>query len=369
MLFFYGLVLCLEVCFPAFYLQKMRERTCCLLGLDRVTFSVIVPVFNVESYLSACLESILPALTAADEIILSLGHSADDSTAIAERCTRQHANIHLLWQDGKGLSNARNCAVREARGTYVLYIDSDDLVDTALFAHALQDIREDTAPKELYVFDFYHDNRRTGCLEPRFQIGAGGDFQGVAHIDRMLRRHQCFWNVWRFIYRRDFLERNGITFLENRMSEDMDYTTSVLLAQPDAAFYHTPYYRYAVGRGTSLMDRPTLRRLEDTVFVLERSIRRLREAALPYSDCVTAQLQFEYVLNMAQLYEIPAADRAAGRQLFADAREILSGGRDRLVRLLRLLLRLTGLTATAYFLHTAKKLRRTLKQGKKGKTA
>ena len=138
MLFFYGLVLCLEVCFPAFYLQKMRERTCCLLGSDRVTFSVIVPVFNVESYLSACLESILPALTAADEIILSLGHSADDSTAIAERCTRQHANIHLLWQDGKGLSNARNCAVREARGTYVLYIDSDDLVDTALFAHALQ---------------------------------------------------------------------------------------------------------------------------------------------------------------------------------------------------------------------------------------
>lgn len=179
-----------------------------------MTFSVIVPVFNVESYLSACLESILPALTAADEIILSLGHSADDSTAIAERCTRQHANIHLLWQDGKGLSNARNCAVREAQGTYVLYIDSDDLVDTALFAHALQDIREDTAPKELYVFDFYHDNRRTGCLEPRFQIGAGGDFQGVAHIDRMLRRHQCFWNVWRFIYRRDFLERNGITFLE-----------------------------------------------------------------------------------------------------------------------------------------------------------
>lgn len=60
--------------------------------------------------------------------------------------------------------------------------------------------------------------------------------------------------------------------------------------------------------------RPTLRRLEDTVFVLERSIRRLREAALPYSDCVTAKFQFEYVLNIAQLYEIPAADRSAGRR-------------------------------------------------------
>ena len=60
--------------------------------------------------------------------------------------------------------------------------------------------------------------------------------------------------------------------------------------------------------------RPALRRLEDTVFVLERSIRRLQEAPLSYSDCVTAKFQFEYVLNMAQLYEIPAADRSAGRR-------------------------------------------------------
>ena len=47
----------------------------------------------------------------------------------------------------------------------------------------------------------------------------------------------------------------------------------------------------------------------------------------------------------------------------------INGDRDRLIRLLRLLLRLTGLTATAYLLHTAKKFRRTLKHGKKGKTA
>lgn len=331
----------------------------------RITFSVIIPVFNVEPYLSACLESALPALTAADEVILSLGESSDGSTAIAAHYARRHANIRLLRQDGRGLSNARNCAVREARGTYLVYIDSDDLVDTALFTRALRRIREDTAPRDLYVFDFYHDNRRTGQLEPWFQIGEGGDFQGVEHIGKMLRQHKCFWNVWRYIYRRDFLVCNGITFLENRMSEDVDYTASILLARPDAAFYHDPYYLYAVGRGTSLMDRPTLRRLEDTVFVLERSIRRLREAALPYSDCVTAQLQFEYVLNMAQIYEIPVADRSAGRQLFADARNVLAGGSDLYIRFLRFLLRLIGLPATAYLLHTAKTIRHTLQTEKR----
>ena len=335
----------------------------------KISFSVVIPVFNVEPYLGQCLDSMLPALRAEDEIILALRSSEDGSITIAEHYAQENGNIRLLRQDGIGLSNARNCAVREAYGTYLIYVDSDDQVDTAQFTHALQRIREDTSHRDVYFFDFYHDNHRTGKLEPWFQIGEGGNFQGVENIGKILRQHRCFWNVWRYICRRGFLMQNGITFLENRMSEDVDYTTSVLLARPDTAFYHDPYYLYAVGRGTSLMDRPTLRRLEDTVFVLERSIRRLREAALPYSDCVTAQLQFEYVLNMAQLYEIPAADRAAGRQLFANAREILSGDRDRLIRLLRLLLRLTGLTATAYLLHTAKKLRRTLKHGKKGKTA
>ena len=81
---------------------------------------------------------------------------------------------------------------------------------------------------------------------------------------------------------------------------------------------------------------------------------------------MTAQFQFEYVLNMAQIYEIPAADRAAGRQLFADARNVLAGGSDRYICLLRLLLRLIGLPATAYLLHTTKSIRHRL-QVNKGK--
>lgn len=249
----------------------------------KISFSVVIPVFNVEPYLGQCLDSMLPALRAEDEIILALRSSEDGSITIAEHYAQENGNIRLLRQDGIGLSNARNCAVREAYGTYLIYVDSDDRVDTAQFTHALQRIREDTSHRDVYFFDFYHDNHRTGKLEPWFQIGEGGNFQGVENIGKILRQHRCFWNVWRYICRRGFLMQNGITFLENRMSEDVDYTTSVLLARPDTAFYHDPYYLYAVGRGTSLMDRPTLRRLEDTVFVLERSIRRLREAALPYA--------------------------------------------------------------------------------------
>lgn len=332
---------------------------------EEVTFSVVVPVFNVEPHLVQCLDSILPALHAEDEVILSLGNSSDNSTSIAERYTQQCTNVQMLWQDGRGLSNARNCAVRQAHGTYIVYIDSDDRVDTALFIHALQQIRNSSDRRDVYAFDFYHDNCRTGQAEPWFQIGEGGDFHGVEHIERILKYRKCFWNVWRYIYRREFLEQHGIVFLENRMSEDVDYTTSVLLAQPDATFYHTPYYLYAVRRGGSLMDSPTLRRLEDTVFILERSIRRALDAALPYSNCMAAQFQFEYILDMAQIYEIPASDRAQGKQLFSGALEMLDNSSDGLVRLMHFFLQLFGLAAVAYVLYSLKMLRHKLQNRKR----
>ena len=158
----------------------------------KISFSVVIPVFNVEPYLGQCLDSMLPALRAEDEIILALRSSEDGSITIAEHYAQENGNIRLLRQDGIGLSNARNCAVREAYGTYLIYVDSDDRVDTAQFTHALQRIREDTSHRDVYFFDFYHDNHRTGKLEPWFQIGEGGNFQGVENIGKILRQ-LCEW--------------------------------------------------------------------------------------------------------------------------------------------------------------------------------
>lgn len=92
----------------------------------KISFSVVIPVFNVEPYLGQCLDSMLPALRAEDEIILALRSSEDGSITIAEHYAQENGNIRLLRQDGIGLSNARNCAVREAYGTYLIYVDSDD---------------------------------------------------------------------------------------------------------------------------------------------------------------------------------------------------------------------------------------------------
>lgn len=333
---------------------------------DQPFLSVIIPVYNVEPYLDQCFSSLFACDLTGCEIILSLGRSSDKSGEICREYAERYSLIRILEQDGKGLSNARNCAMREASGKYLLFLDSDDYVDSGRLDMLLGWLRTGVAVSDVVVTDFYRKDLRLGKMVPCFQIGEETTrYEGMDYLPRMLRKRQCFWNVWRYIYRREFLEENGVTFLENRLSEDVDFTTSVFLAEPDILFAHCPYYVYVVGRGQSLMDKPTLKRLSDTVYVLERSIARLRESNFPYAAEMTAQFQFEYILNLALCVELDEVDRAEALELYRNWRKTLDGSADPVVRWTMRGMGFIGLRAAAYGLHALKLLRRKMRRHQK----
>ena len=168
-------------------------------------FSVVVPVYNVADYLGKCLDSVLPALEPEDEVILSLGRSEDKSSEIAAEYAKKYANVQIVWQRGKGLSDARNCALEAATGDYVICVDSDDYVETAVLKDLLERMRRENWQCDVVAHDFRRLERKTGKLVDVFQIGPGVEGRGLAFLPRMLRKRQCFWNVWRFIYKREFL--------------------------------------------------------------------------------------------------------------------------------------------------------------------
>ncbi len=324
-----------------------------------VFLSIIIPVYNVEPYLEKCLSSVLACDLSSCEIILSLGESADRSNDICLNYKRKYSFIQSLYQDGTGLSNARNCGMSAAEGEYLLFLDSDDYVDSLCLNTLIAQLRERTLSADIIVTDFYRMDRRTGHFTSIFQIGEDMPVQyGMDFLPQMLRKRQCFWNVWRYLYRRSFLEQHGIRFIENRLSEDIDFTTNVFLTEPETVFSHSPYYVYTVGRGESLMDRPNFKRLSDTVFVLQNVIERLRNSNFRYAPQLIAQYQFEYVLNLALTIEIDPADREAALALYTDWRQMLSGSTDPVVRGISYVIKAVGLKLTGYVLHILKRLRR-----------
>ncbi len=326
--------------------------------------SIIVPVYNIEQYIGRCLDSILQSCIEDCEILLVTGNSSDKTNEICGEYQKNYPNIKVLRQSGTGLSNARNCAFDAVSGTYIAYVDGDDYVDGVLFRELIDMLRSTDEEIDLVMTDFRRITSDGKRVEKIYQIGnRTSPLKGIDFLAQVIKKKQCFWNVWRFIYRRSFLEKNGIQFLENSLSEDIDYTTRVLIANPKVIFIHCPFYYYNVGRGDSLMDIPTYKRLRDTVDVLCLSIGIVKDSSFLYSQLLIGQYQFEYILNMAITCEVAEKDRKMARRLYSDTLDILRVGTDRLPYFVRGLLYVVPFPLVAELLHILKLCKRFIKRG------
>lgn len=90
--------------------------------------SVIIPVYNAESYLRQCVSSILGQTYDAFEVILVDDGSKDASSALCNELAGKDARIRVIHKENGGAADSRNRGVREARGAYIAFIDADDFV-------------------------------------------------------------------------------------------------------------------------------------------------------------------------------------------------------------------------------------------------
>ncbi|MGW4905325.1 glycosyltransferase family 2 protein [Streptomyces sp. NPDC004270] len=170
--------------------------------------SIVVPTFDTEPYISACLESLLNQQLTDVEIIVVDDGSTDASPVIAEQWTRKDSRIRVLRQPHAGVSAARNAGARAARGRYLAFCDSDDVVSATGYAslvRSLESTGSDIASGDVRRLDsaglrphpgyqdlFARDRRRT-------------------HIRRetALVRDRMVWNK---VFRRSFWDARDLTF-------------------------------------------------------------------------------------------------------------------------------------------------------------
>lgn len=98
--------------------------------------SIIVPVYMVEKYLPRCIESILAQTFTDFELILVDDGSPDNCGAICDDYSQKDSRINVIHQNNKGLSEARNAGITQAKGEYLCFIDSDDIISPA-YCHLL----------------------------------------------------------------------------------------------------------------------------------------------------------------------------------------------------------------------------------------
>lgn len=104
--------------------------------------SIVIPVFNSETYLNCCLESVTDQIYTNLEIICVDDGSTDNSVGLVNEWIRRDSRIMLIQQEHLGASAARNRGISEAKGEYIAFVDSDDRVDKLFIFKMLTEIGE-----------------------------------------------------------------------------------------------------------------------------------------------------------------------------------------------------------------------------------
>ena len=115
--------------------------------------SVIVPVYNAETTLKRCLDSLLIQTYKHIEVILVNDGSQDNSATICKAYCRKHENFRLLEQNNSGPSTARNNGIDHSNGKYVYFVDADDYVDHRIIEMMLRAAEEHSA--EMVICNYY----------------------------------------------------------------------------------------------------------------------------------------------------------------------------------------------------------------------
>ena len=175
--------------------------------------SIIVPVYNVESYLKECLESIRQQTFTDIEVILVNDGSTDGSREICERYCEKDIRFRLINQENQGQSVARNRGVKESVGQFIMFVDSDDVINTNVLEVLLPYMKTDVDIVECRMTrkkeEFFLNKTSTIVFE-------GNSKEAILNCIAFKEVKYC---AFKKLYRREIVEK--IPFLEGYIYEDV----------------------------------------------------------------------------------------------------------------------------------------------------
>lgn len=231
--------------------------------------SVIIPVYNVEAYIGKCLDSVVQMaendLTC--EIIVVNDGTPDHSMDVVEAYRTRYSNIKIVNQKNQGLGAARNRGLKEAKGEYVYFLDSDDYIDYKAFCSLFDKGR--MADTDVIVGDLWQivDGVKKDVsykIKTEVDILANGN-------DFFAQYYRSCINtvVVRSIYKRNFLINHNLLFSEHIFFEDTNWTPKVLLTADSVLYSPIVFYYYVIRDGSIIQTDFSEKKMDDSLFVFE----------------------------------------------------------------------------------------------------
>lgn len=223
-------------------------------------FSVIIPVYNVEAYLQACLDSVLNQTFEDWEAICVNDGSTDNSAAILEEYGHKDGRFKIVSQSNGGLSAARNMGLKAAAGEYVLFLDSDDWLES----NALKIISQSLNEEDMLCFSGRRFFEKENRYHEADQLKAWSYATGMDYYNEnaLAVRDFAFVCVVLRAYKREFLLSHELWFKVGIFHEDNLFMPFACYYAKEVKVINDCLYDYRV-RANSITTTGNVKRLRD----------------------------------------------------------------------------------------------------------
>lgn len=215
--------------------------------------SVIVPVYNVEKYLSRCLDSIISQTYNNLEIICVNDGSTDSSLNILTHYQKFDSRIKIIYKENGGLSSARNAGVNASTGKYILFVDADDYISQIAVEKLYENAEKNNS--DVVIFDYI--SGELDLLSKKFmnQFHFLSEYKNKSfNVSTLGFNGYKFTSptAWSKLYRSEFI-KGKISFCEGLIYEDNSYWAEVYLSAHRISYLPMALYYYVTNRPGCIM--------------------------------------------------------------------------------------------------------------------
>ena len=329
--------------------------------MNKPILTFVVPVYNVEKYLKECYYSIfVKKIINQIEIILIDDGSTDNSKKICDKLAK-NKNTFVIHKPNGGLSSARNAGLKVARGRYITFVDSDDIVNSESLEKIIDYLSKvDVDLIFLNMSKFYNDGfvKDIGEHIDREKLISCNKNEFIKYISN---RPKFPASACAKIYLKDYLYRNNIFFPnDNRISEDMGFSFRCILYATSFDKVDLPFYYYRQNRDNSITNNVTFKSFEGLSQFIVDCIALYTTDGSPNNDDLKNMfnfLSYEYTILLWHYNFLNSVDKLFALNFLREYKYVMKWSITRNNKIIKFLLNIFGIRITSKFLFFLKKVK------------
>jgi len=294
--------------------------------------SVIIPVYNAEKVLPGCIDSVLNQSYGNLEIILINDGSTDHTGSLCDRYKTMDNRVKVCHQNNAGPSAARNNGIKVAQGTYLMFVDADDHVDTTIVQRLVDAIETNNAGLAVCTYKSHLFSNGKEVATGSFQVESvtisteqflSLDKFDMENAQAVRARAHVAGNVWGRLYVLDTIKSNGLLFnTKLTRYEDISFNICYLGYINDIFVSNKELYHYCVNSDqSSLSDRVTKDKFDMLVSSYDAVLHGLGDRKIDY-----IKYYYSYIIMGCIIRLFQDTSPFSFREAFHEVKTICSSG-------------------------------------------